>query len=158
MSDIMEVDYVVVGAGSAGCVLANRLSEDPDTSVLVLEAGGWDWNPLIHIPIGVGKLVRSHLHSWGYSTEPEPHLDNRPVYWPRGRVIGGSSSVNSMIYIRGHASDYDHWAQLGNQGWSWSNVLPYFRQSEGHTARQADALHGTDGPLHVQRASSDNPL
>ena len=158
MSDIAEVDYVIVGAGSAGCVLANRLTEDPDTTVLLLEAGGWDWNPLIHIPIGVGKLVRSHLHSWGYSTEPEPHLDNRQVYWPRGRVVGGSSSVNSMIYIRGHASDYDQWAQLGNQGWGWSDVVPYFRRSEGHTARSSDELHSTDGPLHVQRASSDNPL
>ena len=151
-------DYVIIGAGSAGCVLANRLSEDPAVRVLLLEAGGWDWNPLIHIPLGVGKLVRSNLHSWGYWTEPEPNLDNRRLYWPRGKVIGGSSSVNSMIYVRGHPRDYDTWAQLGCRGWSWDEVLPYFLASEGHVDRHGDALHGTSGPLAVQRGRGDNPL
>lgn len=151
-------DFIIVGAGSAGCVLAARLTEDPSVSVLLLEAGGWDWNPLIHIPLGVGKLVRSSLHSWGYWTEPEPHLDGRRLYWPRGKVVGGSSSINSMIYIRGHARDYDTWAQLGNRGWGWDDVLPYFRRSEGHTQRPEDDLHGTSGPLKVQRGSGDNPL
>lgn len=153
-----EVDYIIVGAGSAGCVLANRLSADPDVSVLLLEAGGKDWNPLIHIPLGTGKLVRSSLHSWGYWTEPEPHLDNRKLYWPRGKVLGGSSSINSMIYVRGHPRDYDTWAQLGNRGWAWDDVLPYFKRSEGHVDRPADDLHGTAGPLKVQRGRGDNPL
>ena len=152
-----EFDYIIVGAGSAGCVLANRLSEDPDCSVLVLEAGGRDWNPLIHIPLGTGKLVRSRLHGWGYYTEPEPHLDNRELFWPRGKVVGGSSSVNSMIYIRGHPRDYDQWAQLGNPGWSFADVLPYFKRSEGHESRSG-VRHGTAGPLTVSRSSSDNPL
>ncbi|MEQ8395367.1 choline dehydrogenase [Thalassobaculum sp.] len=151
-------DYVIVGAGSAGCVLASRLTEDPGVSVLLLEAGGWDWNPLIHIPLGVGKLVRSNLHSWGYWTEPEPHLDDRRLYWPRGKVVGGSSSINSMIYIRGHPRDYDTWAQLGNRGWAWDDVLPYFRRSEGHVDRLADDLHGTRGPLKVKRGRDTNPL
>ena len=153
-----EVDYIIIGAGSAGCVLANRLSADPDISVLLLEAGGRDWNPLIHIPLGTGKLVRSSMHSWGYWTEPEPHLDGRRLYWPRGKVLGGSSSINSMIYVRGHPRDYDTWAQLGNRGWSWDDVLPYFRRSEGHVDRPSDDLHGTAGPLKVQRARGDNPL
>ncbi len=153
-----EVDYIVIGAGSAGCVLANRLSADPDVSVLLLEAGGKDWNPLIHIPLGTGKLVRSNMHSWGYWTEPEPHLDGRKLYWPRGKVLGGSSSINSMIYVRGHPRDYDTWAQLGNRGWAWDDVLPYFRRSEGHVDRPADDLHGTAGPLKVQRSRGDNPL
>lgn len=150
-------DYIIVGAGSAGCVLANRLSADPNIRVLLLEAGGWDWNPLIHIPIGVGKLVRSTLHGWGYWTEPEKHLDGRARYWPRGKVVGGSSAINSMIYIRGHRSDYDHWAQLGNRGWSYDDILPYFLKSEGHEDRTGD-LHSADGPLGVSRGSSDNPV
>jgi choline dehydrogenase len=153
-----QFDYVIVGAGSAGCVLANRLSENPDTSVLLLEAGGWDWNPLIQIPLGVGKLVRSRFHSWGYWTEPEPHLDNRKLYWPRGKVIGGSSSINSMVYIRGHAVDYDHWAQLGNRGWSYDDVLPYFRHAEDHAQRPEDDYHGQGGLLKVTKGTGTNPL
>lgn len=153
-----QFDYIVVGAGSAGCVLASRLTEDPNVSVLLLEAGGWDWNPLIRIPLGVGKLVRSRFHSWGYWTEPEANLDNRRLYWPRGKVIGGSSSINSMVYIRGHAVDYDHWAQLGNRGWSYQDVLPYFRRCEDHAQRPADDYHGKGGPLKVTKGTGVNPL
>ena len=150
-------DFIIVGAGSAGSVLADRLSADGAASVLVLEAGGRDWNPLIHIPLGTGKLVRSRLHGWGYHTEPEPGLDDRRIFWPRGRVVGGSSSINSMIYIRGHHGDYDLWAQLGNRGWSYAEVLPYFQRAETHEDRR-DAYHGQNGPLGVSRAKSGNQL
>ncbi len=150
-------DYIVVGSGSAGSVLAGRLSADANCRVLLLEAGGGDWNPLIRIPLGSGKLVRSRLFSWGYQTEPEPHLEGRRISWPRGKVLGGSSSIHSMIYIRGNRGDYDHWSQLGNRGWSHAEVLPYFRRAEGHESRD-DAFHGREGPLKVARGKSDNPL
>ena len=140
-------DYIVVGAGSAGCVLANRLSADPRNKVLLLEAGPRDRNPWIHIPAGYYKTMLSPL-SWGYDTEPEPALDNRKIHWPRGKVLGGSSAINGLVYMRGQPEDYDHWRQLGNFGWGWDDVLPYFIKSENQE-RGADDLHGVGGPLHV---------
>ena len=154
----MTYDYLIVGAGSAGCVLANRLSENPNNRVLLLEAGPRDWHPFIHMPAGIAKMVNNKGINWDYSTEPEPNLDNRRLWWPRGRVLGGSSSINAMCYIRGDAHDYDEWAQLaGDARWNWQNVLPYFKRSEGNT-RGADALHGADGPLAVQDLRCHNPL
>jgi choline dehydrogenase len=139
-------DYVVVGAGSAGCVLANRLTEDGRHTVLLLEAGPSDNYPWIHIPIGYGKTMFHPVYNWGFYTEPEPGMNNRRVYWPRGRGIGGSSSINGLIYVRGQAQDYDGWAALGNRGWSWSDVRPYFRKME-RNSRGASEYHGGDGPL-----------
>ncbi|MGK7294960.1 MAG: GMC family oxidoreductase [Candidatus Wenzhouxiangella sp. M2_3B_020] len=141
-------DYVIVGAGSAGCVLANRLSADPDCSVLLLEAGPRDWNPFIHMPAGLARLVSFKSLNWSYETEPEPNLNNRRLYWPRGRVLGGSSSINAMCYIRGHASDYDDWRDMGNPGWGFDDVLPYFRRAEDQ-ARGESEMHGSSGPLGV---------
>ena len=140
-------DYIVVGAGSAGCVLANRLSADPKTKVLLLEAGPRDRNLWIHIPIGYYKTMLSPL-SWGYDTEPESALGNRQIHWPRGKVLGGSSAINGLIYMRGQPEDYDHWRQLGNLGWGWDDVLPCFIKAEDQE-RGADDLHGSDGPLKV---------
>ena len=140
-------DYIVVGAGSAGCVLANRLSADPRNKVLLLEAGPRDRNLWIHIPVGYYKTMLSPL-SWGHETEPEPALGNRKVHWPRGKVLGGSSSINGLVYMRGQPQDYDHWRQLGNLGWGWEDVLPYFIKSEDQE-RGANELHGAGGPLHV---------
>lgn len=154
----MTYDYIIVGAGSAGCVLANRLSANPATRVLLLEAGGSDWHPFIHMPAGLAKLVGKKGVNWDYSTEPEPNLAGRRLWWPRGKVLGGSSSINAMCYIRGDARDYDEWAQLsGDAGWAWDSVLPYFRRSEGNE-RGADALHGKDGPLAVSNLRHHNPL
>ena len=150
-------DYIIVGAGSAGCVLANRLSEDPDCRVLLLEAGPSDWHPFIHMPAGLAKLVGKKGVNWDYSTEAEPTLAGRQLWWPRGKVLGGSSSINAMCYIRGHAGDYDEWATLGAEGWQWSNVLDYFKRSEGNE-RGASALHGGDGPLGVSDPRHRNPL
>ena len=152
-----HADYIIIGAGSAGCTLAGRLSEDADSRVMVLEAGGGDWNPLIRIPIGTGKLIRSKFHSWGYATEPQSHLDGRAIHWPRGKVIGGSSSVNSMVYMRGNRADYDHWRQLGCAGWAYADVLPYFKKAEG-SYRGADDFHDGSGPLKVGSPNSDNSL
>ena len=132
-------DYIIIGAGSAGCVLANRLSEDPDVRVLLLEAGPRDWHPFIHMPAGLAKLVGKKGVNWDYDTAPEPHLDNRTLWWPRGKVLGGSSSINAMCYIRGHARDYDDWAAQGATGWDWDAVLPYFKRSEGNTPRRRRA-------------------
>jgi choline dehydrogenase len=143
-----DADYIIVGAGSAGCVLANRLSADPSCRVVVLEAGGEDRHMWIHIPIGYGKTITDQRINWCYETEPEPQLKGRKVFWPRGKVLGGSSSINGLVYIRGQAEDYDHWRQLGNQGWSYDDVLPYFKRSEDQT-RGGDAFHATGGPLAV---------
>ncbi|HJQ62690.1 MAG TPA: choline dehydrogenase [Burkholderiales bacterium] len=139
-------DYVIVGAGSAGCVLAHRLTEDGRRTVLLLEAGPKDTYPWIHIPIGYGKTMFHPVYNWGFYTEPEPGMNHRRVYWPRGRGLGGSSSINGLIYVRGQPEDYDRWAALGNSGWSWREVLPYFRKSE-HNTRGASEFHGADGPV-----------
>jgi choline dehydrogenase len=141
-------DYVIVGAGSAGCVLATRLTEDKDCRVLLLEAGPRDKSWQIHMPSGIGQLLASTRFNWNYISEPEPHLDNRRLTHPRGRVLGGSSSINGMVYIRGHARDYDQWSQAGNRGWSYAEVLPYFKRAEQHQ-NGATRYHGGDGPLFV---------
>jgi choline dehydrogenase len=148
VSESAVYDYIIVGAGSAGCVLANRLSEDPNVKVLLLEAGGRDWHPFIHMPAGLAKLVGKKGVNWDYYTEPQAQLDGRRMWWPRGKVLGGSSSINAMCYIRGNPADYDEWARLGAEGWHWDNVLPYFKRAEGNQ-RGGDALHGGDGPLKV---------
>jgi len=147
-TDRVEADFVVVGAGSAGCAVAARLSEDTATRVVLLEAGGEDKNRWIHIPLGFGKTFADPSVNWCYQTEPDPGAADRRVFWPRGKVLGGSSSINGMVYIRGQAEDFDHWRQLGNTGWSFEDVLPYFRRSE-HQVRGADAFHGMGGPLCV---------
>ncbi|WP_137937158.1 choline dehydrogenase [Chitinivorax sp. B] len=141
-------DYVIIGAGSAGCVLANRLSEDADIRVCLLEAGPPDNHPLIHMPLGILWLMRSKVLNWNFQTAPEPSLCDRRLFWPRGRMLGGSSSSNAMCYIRGHASDYDRWAELGNAGWSFDDVLPYFRKAENNQNGEC-AYHGVGGPLQV---------
>lgn len=159
--DSKEFDYVIVGAGSAGCVLANRLSEDPSVSVLLLEAGGvdpfWDWR--IRMPAALAYPMNGTRYSWNYHTEPEPHLDGRRVHCPRGRVLGGSSSINGMVYIRGNALDYDRWAledaSLAN--WDYRHCLPYFRKAETREGG-GDDYHGSDGPLHVSRGNGAGPL
>ena len=150
-------DYIVVGAGSAGCVLANRLSADPERSVLLIEAGGKDRNPLFRLPMLMGRLFHSGIYNWRYHTERVPSLDGRSLYWPRGKVLGGSSTINGMIYVRGNRHDYDRWAQMGLSGWSYDEVLPAFRRSEGHMERDG-AFHGTGGELTVCRARGTNPL
>jgi choline dehydrogenase len=151
-------DFIIVGAGSAGCVLANRLSADPNNRVLLLEAGGRDSNPLFRLPMLMGKLFQSGIYNWHYHTEPEPHLNARSLYWPRGKALGGSSTINGMIYVRGNRHDYDRWAQMGNSGWSYDDVLPAFRRSEGHVQRGDDGHHSTSGELTVCRARGTNPL
>jgi choline dehydrogenase len=150
-------DYIIVGAGSAGCVLANRLSEDPAVKVLLLEAGPRDWHPFIHMPAGLAKLVGDKGVNWSYDTAPEPQLNHRRLWWPRGKVLGGSSSINAMCYIRGVAADYDEWAAGGAHGWGWDAALPYFKRSE-RNQRGADALHGGDGPLHVSDLRHTNVM
>lgn len=153
----MEYDYIIIGAGSAGCVMANRLSENPANRVLLLEAGGPDSNPFIHIPAGFANLINNAHINWAYETEPQHGLNGRQLYWPRGKVLGGSSSINAMIYIRGQAEDYDRWAELGNTGWDFDSVLPYFRKSQDQQ-RGESPLHGIDGPLSVQDLRYTNPL
>lgn len=143
-----EFDYIVVGAGSAGCVLANRLSADPSARVLLLEAGGKDTYPWIHIPVGYFKTMHNPRTDWCYVTEPDPGLGGRRLQWPRGKVLGGSSSINGLLYVRGQREDYDHWRQLGNAGWSADDVLAYFKRAE-RQERGADDHHGGDGPLSV---------
>lgn len=154
----MEADYVIVGAGSAGCAIAYRLSE-AGRSVLVIEAGGSDWGPFIRMPAALSYPMNMARYDWGFRTEPEPHLGGRVLATPRGRVIGGSSSINGMVYVRGHAKDFDHWAEAGAHGWSYADVLPYFRRMEHWHGSTGDASwRGGDGPLHVTRGPADNPL
>ena len=151
------VDYIVVGAGSAGCVLAGRLSEDPATTVLLLEAGPPDQSLWIHLPIGYGKTMWSKKYNWCFQTDAEPNMNGRRIYWPRGKTLGGSSSINGLIYIRGQRQDYDHWASLGNPGWGYDDVLPYFIRSEANQ-RGASRFHGGNGPLRVSDIADRDPL
>ena len=149
-------DYVIVGAGSAGCVLANRLSRDSRNRVLLLEAGGEDRNLWLKVPAGVPRVVNHPGLTWGYTSEEEPGLNNRKIIWPRGKTLGGSSSINGHVYMRGAAADYDAWRDLGNPGWGWSDVLPYFRRGECHFLG-ASELHGGDGELHVSPLDEPHP-
>jgi choline dehydrogenase len=153
----MEFDYIIVGAGSAGCVLAGRLSENPNNRVLLLEAGGRDWHPFIHMPAGFAKLVGYDRINWAYETEPQAQLGGRRLYWPRGKVLGGSSAINAMCYCRGQRKDYDDWAAAGAAGWSFDEVLPFFVKSEDQE-NGASAFHGSGGPLGVQNLRHTNPL
>ncbi len=153
----IEADFIVIGAGSAGCAVAARLSEDPATRVALIEAGGEDNNRWIHIPLGFGKTFADPSVNWCYETEPDPGAGDRRVFWPRGKVLGGSSSINGMVYIRGQAEDFDHWRQLGNNGWSSADVLPYFRRAE-HQTRGADEFHGAGGPLCVSDVPDHHPI
>jgi choline dehydrogenase len=157
MRELGSFDYIIVGAGSAGCVLANRLSASGRHRVLLLEAGGADLNPWIHIPLGYGKLFTDPSVNWLYETEPQAALDGRRIRQPRGKVLGGSSSINGLVYIRGQRQDFDGWRQRGNVGWGYDDVLPYFRKAEDQ-ARGANAFHGAGGPLPVSDQCEPHPL
>ena len=157
VSGMKHIDYIIVGAGSAGCTLAARLTEDAGANVLLLEAGGWDRNPWIKLPFAWGKVLRDRIYSWNYETEPEGALDNRRVECARGKVIGGSSSINAMAYVRGHRADYDRWAASGLPGWSYADVLPYFRRQERWEGG-ANEYRGGDGPLTVETSRYQDPL
>ena len=157
MSDKKAYDYIIIGAGSAGCTLANRLTEDRDASVLLLEAGGQDWNPLIHVPLGWGKILLNRLHDWGYFTEPEAQLLNREIECARGKVMGGSSSINAMAYVRCHPADFDRWKNLGLEGWSYADVLPYFKKSENWAGGETK-IRGVGGPLTTIKNIYPDPL
>ncbi len=157
MTGPREADYVIVGAGSAGCAMAYRLSEDGRHTVLVLEYGGSDFGPLIQMPAALSYPMNMSHYDWGYASEPEPHLGGRRMACPRGKVIGGSSSINGMVYVRGHACDYDHWEEQGAKGWAFANVLPYFKRMEDAHGGQ-EGWRGSGGPLHVTRGPRRNPL
>lgn len=157
MSAPLEADYIVVGAGSAGCVLANRLSENPSNKVILLEAGGRDINPWIHVPVGYFKTMHNPSVDWCFKTEPDPGLNGRALDWPRGKVLGGSSSLNGLLYVRGQHEDYDRWRQMGNIGWAWEDVLPLFKRSEDQE-RGADEFHGSGGPLSVSNMRLQRPI
>lgn len=157
MPAVREFDYIIVGAGSAGCVLANRLSADPSVRVLLLEAGSWDWHPLLRIPLGVGRIWGFDRFDWGYHTDPEPHAGGRRIETARGKVIGGSGSINAMGYIRGHRGDYDRWASYGLPGWSFEDVLPYFKRAETWEDGETP-YRGGDGPIYVRRTKDIDPL
>jgi len=157
ISVMSEYDYIVVGAGSAGCVLANRLSTDENKRVLLLEAGGRDSSPWIHVPVGYFKTLHNPNTDWCYKTEPDPGLNGRSIDWPRGKTLGGSSSINGLLYIRGQNQDYDHWRQLGNAGWAFEDVLPYFKRAENQE-RGGDNFHGADGPLSVSDISFESGI
>ena len=149
---IDSFDYIVIGAGSAGCVMANRLSADGTATVALLEAGATDWNPWIHVPVGYFKTIHNPATDWCYETEPDPGLNGRSLKWPRGKVLGGSSSINGLLYVRGQHQDYDRWAELGCTGWSYNDVLPYFKKAQNQ-ARGESKYHGVDGPLQVSDMS-----
>ncbi|MFD1197682.1 choline dehydrogenase [Brucella gallinifaecis] len=153
----MEADFVIIGSGSAGSAMAYRLSEDGRHSVIVIEYGGPDIGPLIQMPAALSFPMNMETYDWGFSTEPEPHIGGRRLVTPRGKVVGGSSSINGMVYVRGHARDYDHWSESGASGWSYADVLPYFKRMENSHGGQ-EGWRGTNGPLHVQRGRRDNPL
>ena len=150
-------DYVIVGAGSAGCVLASRLTEDGTATALLIEAGGWDRDPWIHIPLGWGKILKERLHDWMYFSGPEEHVDGRQVECARGKIVGGSSSTNAMAFVRGNRGDYDRWAGSGLTDWSYAHALPYFRKLE-HWERGANSYRGGDGPLNTQFCRYEDPL
>ena len=152
-----EVDYIVVGAGSAGCVMAARLSEDAATQVLLLEAGPPDRSLWIHLPIGYGKTMWDATYNWCFHTDPDPNMNGRRIYWPRGKTLGGSSSINGLIYIRGQHEDFDSWRAQGNPGWGYEDVLPYFIRSENNQ-RGASSLHGDAGPLRVSDIGAQHEL